>query len=75
MSLVASTVPSDFILKDVQKVGSETILIGVCADYDAYCNLPTILLWEKNKYGLTGWNSDSCTACWKQTRLIATKAG
>jgi hypothetical protein len=67
----AKPVTCAFLLADIQEVDGETILIGDCADYEAYTKLPKVLLWEGALYSLTGWNSDKHYACWKITQRIA----
>lgn len=72
--LIASVVPSAFLLSDIQQVDGETILIADCANYDVYQSLPRVLCWEGRNYSLTGWSSDTFQACWKpNTKLIATR--
>lgn len=71
----AWTVPSAFLLSEIQQVEGETILIADCADYDAFQALPRVLHWEGRDFSLTGWNSDTHRACWKITNRIATIVG
>jgi hypothetical protein len=47
------------------------VLIGECADYDAFILLPRVLRWEGDLYAVTGWDSDKGEAYWKPSRLIA----
>lgn len=67
----AYTSPTSFLLSEIQEVDGETILIGDCADFEAYGNLPKVLLWEGKLYSLTGWNSDTSRAYWKVTQRVA----
>ena len=43
-----------------------------CADYDAWKALPAIVGYEGRQYGKTGWNSDSCKACYSTNKPFAT---
>lgn len=48
------------------------VLVGECADYDAFVALPRVLSYDDRLYGLTGWDSDKQEAYWKPSYLIAT---
>lgn len=68
----ATIVRDGFLLSEVQRAGSETILVAPCVDYQAWEALPRVLRFEGQTFGLTGWNSDREQAYWRPTKLAAT---
>lgn len=71
--MIATTVPSAFLLSEVQRHNGETILIADCRDVDGYLALPRVLAFESKTFALTGWNSDTHQAYWKIRNLVAYK--
>lgn len=42
-----------------------------CPDYLTWCNLPAAAAFDGIYYAKTGWNSDTCRACYKTGRKFA----
>ncbi len=42
-----------------------------CADYNAWRALPDVVAYEGRAYAKTGWNSDSCKACYSTNKPFA----
>lgn len=42
-----------------------------CVDFDDYKALPDAITYDGKVLGKTGWNSDSCKACYKTNVLMA----
>lgn len=55
----------------IEHIEGDTILLTTCPDYDAFRALPQAVDFDGTTYGLTGWNSDRCIACYKDTALVA----
>jgi hypothetical protein len=41
------------------------VLTVDCLDYDAYVSLPELVRFDGRVFGLTGWNSDTCLAYYR----------
>lgn len=54
-----------------QEIGGEKIAEVTCRDYDHYQSLPQVVMIENELFGLTGWNSDTQKACYKNPHMIA----
>lgn len=45
-----------------------------CSDFDDYKALPDAIKYDGKVLGKTGWNSDSCKACYKSGVALALRA-
>ncbi len=55
-------------------IGNTVILTVTCRDYDHYKQLPQAVAFDGKTFGLTGWNSDRCIACYRSDAGIALAA-
>lgn len=66
-------------MQDMIKVQSmvtiegQTIATVDCRDFEHYQKLPDAIQIGNALFGKTGWNSDSCYACYKTGILLAKK--
>lgn len=42
-----------------------------CSDFDFYMTLPAAIEFQGKLFGKTGWNSDTCKACYKTGTNLA----
>ena len=72
-SLVATEVSQAIVLINAEWYYGELVLQTTCCSYDDYKALPAVVNYTGVDCGLTGWNSDTYTACYKSGAAIARK--
>ena len=70
-NMVATEVPQAIVLLNAEWYYGELVLQTTCCSYDDYKALPPVVNYTGIDCGLTGWSSDTYTACYKSGAAIA----